>query len=81
MRKRFWLFIGQNYYPSGAMRDFIKGFDTFDEASNFLAEGTWTEEDEGEHRYDKRNQWWELLDTQDCMVLRPWGEWQEVKEK
>ena len=42
--KRFLVFFGADYYPSGGMLDFIGDFKKFDEAHKFLmdyAEGDW----------------------------------------
>ncbi len=35
MLKRFLLFAGKNYYPSGGWRDFIDSFDTKEDAEGF----------------------------------------------
>lgn len=34
--KRFLLFTGDNYYPSGGWGDFQKDFDTLEEATNYM---------------------------------------------
>jgi hypothetical protein len=82
MLKRFWLFIGENFYPSGGMKDFIRGFDTFDEVTAFLDSGTWTEDpDEPPKRFERRAQWWEVLDTVELKTLSPFKDWTEVLEK
>lgn len=36
--KRFAVFAGDNYYPGGGMGDFIKSFDTAEEARAFVEE-------------------------------------------
>jgi len=36
MEKRFLLFAGQNYYPDGGWHDFVKSFDTYEEADRYL---------------------------------------------
>ena len=32
MRRQYWVFAGDNYYPGGGAYDFIGSFDSFDEA-------------------------------------------------
>jgi hypothetical protein len=44
--KRFWLFIFEQYYPSGGMLDFYDSYDSFEEAK---AKG---ESRSGEYSYD-----------------------------
>lgn len=39
--KRFWLFAGDFYYPSGGMRDFIGSFDTVAEALSAAVKYDW----------------------------------------
>jgi len=34
--KRYLVFAGSNFYPNGGWRDFKAGFDTQDEASDFI---------------------------------------------
>jgi hypothetical protein len=35
MNKRYWLFAGENCYPSGGMNDFQESFDTRDQAYHY----------------------------------------------
>lgn len=49
--KRFWLFAGPSYYPSGGLLDFINSFATEREALLSMA----TADTIG---------WWQLLDTE-----------------
>jgi len=46
--KRYWLFCGENYYPSGGMRDFRDSFDTVLECVKNLR---------------PRSDWWHIYDT------------------
>ena len=47
--KRFLLFSGDSYYPSGGWSDFDKDFDTVDEAKS--------------HIVQNREDWYEIVDS------------------
>ena len=49
--KRFFLFSGYNYYPSGGRYDLVGDFDSVSEAVSMLQSGKVTAE------------WWHVLDT------------------
>lgn len=48
--KRYMLFAGWDYYPSGGMRDFVGSYDTFDEAR--------------EDALGMTGDWWHILDIE-----------------
>lgn len=54
-KKKFWVFAGTEYYPSGGMNDFKDSFDNYNEAlafgKGFMSgvSGGWT------HIYDSEN--------------------------
>lgn len=55
--KRYWLFAGSNYYPSGGMDDFVASSDSKDELYDKADEKTsW---DPSRYEYD----WYHILDT------------------
>jgi len=54
-QKRFWLFAGDNYYPSGGMKDFKGSFDTAEEATTASI--------------SLHIDWWEVYDTQECKIV------------
>jgi hypothetical protein len=63
--KRFWLFQGERYYPTGGMRDFIDSFDTQEEAISHAKE----------HAVEKNpkyygNNWAHVLDTQNMSIKK-----------
>jgi hypothetical protein len=72
---RFWLFMGENYYPSGGMDDFAGGFLELDSVWLFL-------DDVG---FDPRHKWWQLLDTENMTILNHWlgrdGVWKPIIHK
>jgi len=47
--KRYLVFKGDQYYPSGGWADFADSFDTLDDA--FIALASW------------RQDWWHIIDT------------------
>jgi hypothetical protein len=53
--KRFFLFSGDNYYPSGGWSDFVKDFDTVSEAKS--------------HILQNRADWYEIVDSTDGKVV------------
>jgi len=52
--KRFMIFAGENYYPSGGMNDFVGEFDTISQCIIRLSK--------------RRADWWNILDTQTKQV-------------
>ena len=80
MLRRYWLFVGENYYPGGGMRDFLKSFDTFDDAMSFLLNGPWRKEDEGPERFHKDHMWYEVFDSLEEKVYRHWHGWKDLEE-
>ncbi len=60
--KRFLLFGGYQYYPSGGMRDLRGDFDTLEEAEKAATRG---ESMIAESGYD----WWHVLDTETMEVV------------
>lgn len=61
--KRFWLFIGADYYPGGGMNDFISSFDTLDEATKASVNS-----DSG-LTYDCSNDWCHVFDTETKQIF------------
>jgi hypothetical protein len=55
--KRYLLFAGDEYYPTGGWGDFISDFDTLEEAKKDLLSG----------RFDK--DWYQIVDTQNKEVV------------
>lgn len=60
--KQFLLFSGLKYYPLGGMEDFVKDFDSLEEASEYGK----TIEDKGDH------DWWNVYDTDVCGIVWEW---------
>jgi len=59
MKKRYWLFAGDCYYPQGGMDDFKGDFDTISEAKNFYVSG-----------YEKNlHDWGHILDTETSEII------------
>jgi len=50
--KRYWLFAGDNYYPTGGMGDFIGSYDSVDDAINSHARTN-----------DPTGEWGEVIDS------------------
>lgn len=48
--KRFLVFAGDTYYPVGGMDDFLKDFDSMDEALKYLLNSDW----DWAHVYDQQ---------------------------
>ena len=55
--KRFWLFSGYYYYPSGGMSDFKDSFDNINDAVK--------KADESDN-----DEWWEIVDSQSGEIVR-----------
>ncbi len=60
--KRFWLFGGIKFYPSGGLEDFKKSYDSLEEAVHD-AERKEFSSIEYSHMHD-RLEWYQILDTQ-----------------
>lgn len=80
MLKRYWLFVGDYYYPRGGMRDFVKSFDDMDEAMAHVRSGSWSR-GESVIKYDPAWMWYEVLDVERSRVYRPLDGWSAVTEK
>ena len=57
--KRYWLFAGSYYYPSGGMGDFQESFDTKEELLNY-----YSREDDEDEEYINFFEWGQMLDTE-----------------
>lgn len=55
--KRFLLFAGSDYYPSGGWKDFQKDFDTLEEANNYIGQ-------------NYNADWFHLIDSKHMEVVR-----------
>ena len=68
--KRFWVFVGHDYYPNTAMEDFLSDFDTLDEAKNAFSEVLEAD--------DNSVDWGQIFDTEEKIYLHrnyPKKEW------
>lgn len=54
MKKRYWLFIGADYYPVGGLDDFYNSYDTVAEIKPLL---------EDKQFYDSRYSWYQIYDS------------------
>ena len=63
---KYWLFFGENYYPSGGFDDFVAASDDIDELRKIVETGS-----EGclEDDFDPRCQWWHIVDTEIAAVV------------
>ncbi len=59
MMRRFLLFMGDTYYPSGGWQDFKKSFDTMSEAVKAVS-GATKDTDLGNSSWD----WWQVVDLE-----------------
>ena len=66
--KRYWLFAGHSYYPSGGMRDYVDSFDSIDNAVNAFNDYNSSEYMEG-FELD----WYEVMDTESMKVVKSAG--------
>ena len=57
--KRYWLFAGDNYYPSGGMTDYVDQFDTINEATNAHVRSN-----------DPSGEWADVLDIESMDIVR-----------
>jgi len=57
--KRYWIFYGDHYYPSGGIGDFAIWFDTLEEAKEYLL------------TTDDRYEWYSVVDTQTIDAAGP----------
>ena len=55
--RRYLLFSGDNYYPSGGWRDYKGAFTTINDAFEFLASVS-------------TKDWWQIVDTFDQTIVR-----------
>jgi 3-methyladenine DNA glycosylase AlkD len=70
--KRYMLFAGENYYPDGGMRDFIKSVATIQEANE------WCDEIKAGNNYFD---WWQVVDSiEDMLVFYNLGNKGEIRE-
>ena len=67
--KRFMLFAGRNYYPSGGMDDYVRSFDTVEQAISNIGFNDWM------HVLDSKTG--EVYDTNlsshDASSIRAWA--------
>ena len=63
---RYWLFFGDEYYPSGGMGDFLAASDNIDKLRARMEMGS---EDCCEDEFDPRSQWWQIVDTGTAVVV------------
>uniref|UniRef100_A0A6M3L0B3 Uncharacterized protein n=1 Tax=viral metagenome TaxID=1070528 RepID=A0A6M3L0B3_9ZZZZ len=68
--KRYYLFGGDWYYPSGGWLDFVEDFSLIEDAINYCI-------------LDDGNNigWWHIVDTEDNFSIVEGGEIWEAKEK
>lgn len=63
--KRYLLFAGNFYYPNGGAEDFVKDFDNFDEALEYLNKGN-----HDEHFFYNEQVWCNIMDTHDGTIKK-----------
>lgn len=70
--KRYLLFAGSCYYPSGGIEDFIKDFDTKEEAisftKNYINEQIKTQDRESINHYFEWN-WLHIFDSLEKIIM------------
>lgn len=54
--KQFLVFAGSDYYPEGGWHDFVRSFDSKDDAIMFVAQ-------------KRDGDWWHIVDTKTGMIV------------